>query len=144
MALVFFPRDRARRALVQAERVGAWTWREVTVTSMAELRVLRSDDNLRKTVLRLTVDMTLPLAEYDEAQVILAELKGSMSANPRVGVLTINAEKLRPDIGALDDLGEGLPPVMQSVVRRLQEKAETSPELAERALHHLYRLVKGQ
>ena len=47
VAMVFSPRDRARRALVDRERVGAWTWREATCRSMAELRALRADDNLR-------------------------------------------------------------------------------------------------
>ena len=38
---------------------------------------------------------------------------------------------------------ENLSPVLQSAIQRLRERAETEPELAERALHHLYQLVQG-
>ena len=93
VAVVFFPRDRARRALVDREAVAAWSWREETCRSLAELRRLR-DGNMRNTVLRLTLDTRLPLHEYDEA------------------------------------------------ARILTERAADDPEKAERALHHLYRLVR--
>ena len=143
VAMVFFPRDRARRALVERERVGVWNWRDETCRSMVDLRALRADENLRKTVLRLTLDMTLTLDEYDEAERILTELKGSLSANPTVGVLIEEREGLRLAMGGLEDFEQDLPPVLQSVVKRLQTKAKIEPELAERALHHLYQLVKG-
>ena len=137
------PRDRARRALVERARVGVWNWRDETCRSMVDLRALRADENLRKTVLRLTLDMTLTLDEYDEAERILTELKGSLSANPTVGVLIEEREGLRLAMGGLEDFEQDLPPVLQSVVKRLQTKAKIEPELAERALHHLYQLVKG-
>ena len=110
---------------------------------MADLRKLRADDNLRKTVLRLTLDMTLPLDEYDEAEHILTELKGSLSANPRVGVLLDERAGLRLAMDEVEAFEQELPPVLQAVVQRLQAKAETEPELAERAMHHLYQLVRG-
>ena len=111
---------------------------------MAELRTLRADENLRKTVLRLRLEMRVPLTEYDEAERILTELRGSLSASPRVGVLVDDRSGLRLAMDeALENFEQELPEVMQSVVRRLQEKAESEPELAERALHHLYTLVHG-
>lgn len=143
VALVFFPRDRARRALIERERVGRWTWREATCRTMAELRTLRADENLRKTVLRLRLEMRVPLTEYDEAERILTELRGSLSASPRVGVLVDDRSGLRLAMDEALDFEQELPEVMQSVVRRLREKAQTEPELAERALHHLYTLVHG-
>lgn len=143
VALVFFPRDRRRRALIERAGVGVWTWREATCRSMAELRALRSDESLRKTVLRLRLEMKVPLEEYDEAQRILTELRGSLSANPRVGVLVDDRSGLRLALDEPVDFGEALPPVVESVVRRLKEKAATDPERAERALHHLYDLVRG-
>ena len=142
VALVFFPRDRARRPLIERASVGVWKWREIACRSMAELRALRSDDNLRKTVLRLRLEMKVPLAEYDEAQRILTELRGSLSSNPRVGVLVDDRSQLRLAMDEPVDFGETLPPVVESVVRRLKEKAATDPERAERALHHLYELVR--
>ena len=42
------------------------------------------------------------------------------------------------------DFVQDLPPVLQAAVQRLRERAETEPQLAERALHHLYQLVQGQ
>jgi DNA repair exonuclease SbcCD nuclease subunit len=142
VAVVFFPRDRARRALVEKERVAAWNWRAQTCLSLGDLRELRSDENLRKTVLRLKLDMTLPLDEYDEAECILTELKGSLSANPRVGVLDEDRSGMRLAIGDVCAFEQNLPPVLQSVVRRLQAEAAERPEVAERALHHLYQLTR--
>ncbi len=144
VALVFFPRDRARRPLIEKSQVGVWCWRDETCQSMAELRALRADDSLHKTVLRLRVEMSVPLAEYDEAERILKELRGSLSANPRVGVLLDDRGGLRLAIDESLDFEQDLPPVLQSAVQRLRERAETEPELAERALHHLYQLVRGQ
>jgi DNA repair exonuclease SbcCD nuclease subunit len=144
VALVFFPRDRARRAHVEKVQVGVWRWREETCRSLAQLRALRADDSLRKTVLRLHVDMTVPLEEYDEARRLLTELRGSLSASPRVGVLMADESQLRL---AMDDavaLGDDVPEVMAGVVERLRARAALEPEKAERALHQLYRIVRGQ
>ena len=142
VALVFFPRDRARRALVERAPVSVWNWKEVSCRSLEELRQLRADDSLRKTVLRLTLDMRLPLHEYDEATRILTELEGSLAAHPRVGVLTTERDRLRLDVTDSSAFTEGLPDVLQSVVRRLEAKAAVEPEKAERAIHHLFRLVQ--
>ena len=144
VALVFFPRDRARRALVEKERVAAWRWKEVSCSAIEDLRHLRVDETLRKTVLRLSLDMRLPLHEYDEAIRILAELEGSLAAHPRVGVLTTNRDGLRLDVTNTTAFAEGLPPVLQSVVRRLEARAAVEPEKAERAIHHLFQLVQDR
>ena len=140
VAVVFFPRDRARRALVEREAVAAWSWREERCRSLAELRRLR-DENLRKTVLSLTLDMRLPLHEYDQAARILTELEGSLSSHPKVGVLIADRSGLRLDATHMSQCTEEWPEVLQSVVRRLKERAADDPKKAERALHLLYRLV---
>jgi len=144
VALVFFPRDRRRRAIVEPARVGSWAWRDAVCRSLAELREIRADDSLRKTVLRLRVEMRLPLEEYDEAERILTELGGSLSASPRVGVLSVDRSALHLETDGVENFAEDLPPVLQSVVSRLAARAEADPEVAERALHHLYRLVAGR
>ena len=141
VAVVFFPRDRARRALVDREAVAAWSWRQETCRSLAELRRLR-DENMRKTVLRLTLDTRLPLHEYDEAARILTELEGSLSSHPKVGVLIADRSRLRLDAADSSQFTEDWPEVLRSVVQRLTERAADDPEKAERALHHLYRLVR--
>jgi hypothetical protein len=143
VALVFFPRDRRRRALVQAERVGTWKWRDMVCDSMAGLRALLKDTGLRQTVLRLKVAMTVPLDEYDEAEHILHELRGSLAANPRVGVLTEDRSGLRLRMDASLSFPTDLPPVLKGVVERLKAAAVEDPVIGERALHHLYSLVRA-
>ena len=142
VALVFFPLDRRRRAIVRPERVGSWIWRDETCHSLAELRNLRMADGLRRTVLRLTLDMEVPMAEYDEAERILAELKGSAAATPQVGILAERREGLRlqPDgpLGFDDDV----PDVIKVAAEQLRIRAAEDPEVAGRALHHLYRLTR--
>ena len=142
VALVFFPLDRRRRAIVRPEAVGSWTWREETCSSISALRALRADPDLRRTVLRLTLDMQVPMAEYDEAERILDELAGSMAATPRVGVLDVHRQELRLATGAPIEFDANLPEVLKATVEQLRLRAETEPELAGRALHHLYRLAR--
>ena len=143
VALVFFPRDRRRRALVQAERVGTWKWREMVCQSMSELRALSKDTGLRQTVLRLNVNMTVPLDEYDEAGRLLEELRGSLAANPRVGVLSDDISGLRLRVDADMKFPVDLPPVLKAAVERLKARAADDPAMGERALHHLYSLVRN-
>ncbi len=142
VAVVFFPLDRRRRAIVRKEAVGTWNWREETCTSLSALRALRADPKLRRNVLRLTLDMELPMQEYDEAERILAELAGSMAATPRVGVLEVQRENLRLAPKAPIEFDANLPDVLKETAERLRARAETEPDVAGRALHHLYRLIK--
>ena len=142
VAVVFFPRDRARRALVEPERVAAWSWREMSCRSLPELRRLRDEESLRKTVLRLTLDTRLSLPEYDEATRILTELEGSLAAHPKVGVLIADRSRLRLDSADSARFTEHLPEVLQAVVQHLTERTAGDAETAERALHHLYQLVR--
>ena len=142
VALVFFPLDRRRRAIVRPETVGSWTWREETCMSISALRAVRADPDLRRTVLRLTLDMEVPMAEYDEAERILDELAGSMAATPRVGVLDVHRQALRLATAAPIDFDANLPDVLKVTAEQLRLRAETEPELAGRALHHLYRLAR--
>ena len=143
VAIVYFPLDRRRRALVQRERIGAWNWREATCRSIDELRRLKQEPNLRKTVLGLAVEMELPMADYDEAERILTELGGSMAATPLVGVLDVERSGLRLAADAPIDFAAELP-VLQTAVERLREQRSARPEVVDRALHHLYRLVREQ
>ena len=142
VALVFVPLDRRRRTMVRPETIGSWAWREETCTSISALRAVRADPNLRRTVLRLTLDMEVPMAEYDEVERILDELAGSMAATPRVGVLAVLRQGLRLAANAPIEFDAKVPEVLHLAAERLRLRAETEPELAARALHHLYRLLK--
>ena len=143
VAIVFFPLDRRRRAQVLQERVGRWKWREVTCRSIGELRRLKAEPDLRKTVLRLVLEMEVPMTEYDEAERTLVELRGSMASTPMVGVLDIDKTGLRLATDTPIDFGSEMP-VLETAVERLREHAQARPEVVERALHHLYRVVREQ
>lgn len=146
VALVFFPKDRRRRPLVRPEAVGRWKWRDETCRSLAELRAVAEEPDLEKTVLRLALDFTAPMAEYDEAERLLADFGGSLAATPRVGVLSVDRRGLRLAADHSENFDMELPAVLRATVERLlaQSRSEDSltKEMAERALHHLYRLVR--
>ena len=142
VAIAFFPLDRARRPIVRREQVGSWQWGESVCQSMSDLRILAGESDLRKTVLRLKLDMWVPMSEYDEAERILTEMRGSLAANPRVGVLAEDRGGLRLATDAPMDFGSQLQPILQSTITRLQANVEADSEIVERALHHLYRLVR--
>ena len=147
VAVVFFPLDRRRRPLIRTEAVGAWRWRDETCTSMPQLRALAEESDLAKTVLRLKLEMTVPLAEYDEAERILASLGGSLAATPRVGVLHVDRQGLRMITDeALAAFKAAMPDVLRTAAEQLQALTQSDDprqqEHAERALHHLYRLVR--
>ena len=65
-----------------------------------------------------------------------------MSSHPKVGVLIADRSRLRLDAADSSQVTEDWPEVLRSVVQRLTERAADDPEKAERALHHLYRLVR--
>ncbi len=140
VAIVFFPRRRSRPH-IRRETVGKWTWREENVTDVESLARLR-DEDLNQSVVRLHLNMSLSLAEYDQVREILRELKGTTAAHGRVGVLQVDEDNLTLDIARAEELRAELPNVLASVVDRLQEAEKTNPELAQRALYHLYQLAR--
>ena len=87
--------------------------------------------------------MTVPLDEYDEAGRLLEELRGSLAANPRVGVLSDDISGLRLRVDADMKFPVDLPPVLKAAVERLKARAADDPSMGERALHHLYSLVRN-
>ncbi len=146
VAVVYF-RGRGRRPHVQRERVGRWLWREETACDLAELRRLKNED-LGHTVLRLTLEMSVTLAGYDEVHRILAELGGTDATHGRAGILQVDRTRLRIGGATADDFPEDLPGVLRAAVDRLAEiesgDADTrQKEVARRALFHLYKLVTG-
>lgn len=137
---------RQRRTTLERERVAHWTWEEATCRTLAELRALRDDGiDRRLHVLRLTLDMCLPAAEYEEAEAILRELKGTDAVHGRVGILQEHRLRLELDARDIESAFPALPEVLQATVARLRAKeAEGGPEaeIAREALMHLYRTVR--
>jgi DNA repair exonuclease SbcCD nuclease subunit len=142
VAVVFVNRNRDTR--VQKERVASWTWEVVQVNTFNDLSRLRDRQDLHNRVLRLELDIFLPVTEYEAAQRILEELAGTPAAHARVGVLEVAGPGLRLDISNIDAVLEDLPDVLRGAVLRLKEAeaAAENPEVPRRALYELYRLAR--
>jgi len=145
--LVYFPKDRRRRALVSEEPVAHYTWEVATVRSLEELERLASRD-LSAHVLRLVLDMGARVGEFEAVERILVELEGSEAQHGKVGVLQLEREGLRLETDNLEDSLAGAPEVLRSVAARLRaveaEHGSGSPQgdVARRALYQLYRLTR--
>ena len=143
VAVVFVNRQRV--ATVRPERVARWTWEERTVTSIDELRALVRRTDLGDRVLRLHVNMKVPAPEYDEAEMLIEELQGTLARHARAGVLELDRNGLELETATVDQYCGDLPGVLRSAVTRLTCIAEKDPAqrlIAERALFHLYRSAK--
>ena len=142
VAVVFFAR-RNRRARIRQERVAQWTWAEREVTDLPALRSLSTEEDLRRTVLRLSVKMRLPAAEHAEALRILELLRGTESLPAKVGVLLADTSELMLDTSNMAEQLGDLPDVLRRTAQRLEALAEgPDGEVARRALVHLYRLAR--
>jgi hypothetical protein len=129
------------------EPVAYWQWRDVRVTSLAELRDLCSEE-LARTVLRLTVKARLAASEMEEAEAILRELGGTGASRGRVGILQLDRSQLTLDTRGIEIQLSHLPAVLRATVARLKELEATDDakvaEVAQAALYHLYRLVRQE
>lgn len=141
VAVVFVTRQ--RRAIIQREPVAQWVWEEVSCRSLAELRALRNGADRRRHVLRLAVDMCLPAAEYEEAEAILRELKGTDALRGRVGIMHVDRSRLVLDTRNIEDAFPDLPDVLRVAAECLKamEKGEQA-KVARQALMHHYRSVR--
>jgi len=135
--------SRGRRASFRAERVAYWTWTDRTVRSLAELRTLRSEPNLARMVMRLTVDLCVPAPELEEAEATLRELKGTNGTQGRVGILQLDRHRMVLDTQGIESQLANLPDVLRVTFDRLKAmEGGDQGELARAALYHLYRLVR--
>lgn len=144
VALVFFSRRR-RRPLVRPERVARFRWEERVIEDLFALRRLRGED-LQRTVLRLVLRLSVTPSEQDEVDEILDELRGSSARHGRAAVLQVDRSALRLDAADLGDALQGQPQVLLDTAARLRARAEAGGEdgeVAQRALYHLYRLVRS-
>jgi DNA repair exonuclease SbcCD nuclease subunit len=136
VALVCFTR-RGLRPQILRERVARWTWRQVAVASMAELRALAEQD-LLNTVLRLELNLSLTLDELDEVIRILAALRGTDAVSPRTGAFICEPDDPNGLVRTGDIDLNGMPATVRETVAALTQ--EGSP-LAMRARAVLQRLL---
>lgn len=138
--------DRRRNVRVEAERVARWTWEELTVRSMTELRQLRQRGDLDDRVLRLHLELTVSAPEHAEAERILADLQGTSARHARVGVLELDRGGFKLEVGSIEQHLKDLPEELRETARRLREQASNSAgkdaQVAERALVHLYQVSR--
>lgn len=145
--VVYFPKDRRRRALVREEPVAHYSWEMVTVTSLEELERLAARD-LSQHVLRLVLDMKATLAEFDAVERILVELEGTEALHGKVGVLQLDRSRLSLETSKMEDALESAPEVLRNVAMRLlaiegqHGKNSVQGDVARRALYQLYRLTR--
>lgn len=133
----------SRRVTFRPERVAYWSWEERAVRSLDELRALRAEPQLPRTVLRLALDLRLPAPAFEEAEALLRELKGTSASHGRAGILQLERQGLRLDTSGIEEQLTDLPEVLRATVARLRALEEGSdPEVARAALYHLYRLVR--
>lgn len=137
------------RPRVEAESVAYWRWKDVRCRDMNELRGVLTIPNLDRHVVRLHLDMTVSLAEESEQERILGELQGTDAICGRAGVLVVDKEKLRLQVGSADVFPEDLPPVLKDTVARLERIVadavdDAAKERGIRALSHLYKLLQRQ
>lgn len=135
--------SRSRRVTFRPEHVASWTWADHTVRTLAELRDLRSESTLSRTVLRLIVDLRLTAPELEEAEAILRELKGTSAVQGRVGILQLERRRMDLDSRDIEAQLANLPDVLRATFDRLKAlEAGEQSEIARKALFHLYTLVR--
>ncbi len=145
-ALVYFPKDRTRRALVRKERVGQWKWRSEVICSAAELDRLCAED-LTRTVLRVELRFAATAGEIQQVEQRVAQLRGGEAQHGLAGVLQLDQSGLSLDARDIEESFEQAPAVLRAAARRLRAlgaepgASEAEAEVARRALYQLYRLT---
>ena len=145
--VVYFPKDRRRRALVREEPVAHYSWEVATVTSLEELERLAARD-LSQHVLRLVLDLKANVDEFDAIERLLVELEGTEAQHGKVGVLQLDRARLSLETSRMEDALESAPDVLREVARRLlavereQGTNSVQGDVARRALYQLYRLAR--
>jgi DNA repair exonuclease SbcCD nuclease subunit len=141
IAVVFIRNN--RRVMVEPHPVAYWRWEEAAITSLDDLRRLAARTDLSQRVLRLTLAMRVPANEYAEAERLLDTLGGTPAANPKVGILVLDRTGLVLDTGDVARVFETMPEGLREAARRLKEREQgADPEVARRALYHLYMLTR--
>jgi DNA repair exonuclease SbcCD nuclease subunit len=136
VAVVSFTR-RGLRPQIFRERVARWTWRQVAVRCMAELRALAEQD-LLNTVLRLQLNLNLSLAELDEVTRILASLRGTDAVSARTGAFVCEPADPNGLVTTGDIDLDGMPATVRETAAALTQEGSAE---AKRALAVLQRLL---
>lgn len=137
VVLVALPRS-GTRPTVTPLKVGRWTWRDESVTSLESLRRLASED-LSTTVLRLRLDMTVAVSDEKSVDQLTRQLMGDDANLGRAGACLLDRSHFRVEVGDAEDVMKDVPETLALVAQKLS--AEVADDEAQRALQMLYRLV---
>lgn len=137
-----------RRPRIDTEPVAFWRWIDIKCRDLNELRNVLTIQELDRHVVRISLDMTVSLAEESEVERILRELRGTDATHGRAGVLLEDRTDLRLQVGSADAFPEDLPPVIKDTVARLDHIVvaaidEVERAKATRALSHLYKMLQS-
>ncbi len=129
---------------VESCRLGGYFWRQVTCRSLEELRSLADDTKLDRTVLRLTLEFSVTLAERREVDGLIRKLEGSQVESGRVAILERLVDRISiHDAAYAAPLPANAPPSLHKVQERLQMMLG-DPEAADHAraaLRHLHSMT---
>jgi hypothetical protein len=139
--VVFFPRQ-GRPPIVQKHPIARWRWRDERCHNLDELDTLRSQD-LEDCIVRLTLTMDVNVAQMDQVEAILLELKGNEATHGKAGVLLLDRSGLELNTSDTGGFEANLPDVLKSVAARLKARGQESDgAVARLALYHLYKTVR--
>jgi hypothetical protein len=110
---------------------------------MEQLESLRHQD-LKESVIRLTLEMEVGISERARVDDIIHELQGDEAVCGKVGVLHVDTAKLEVNVRDGRDFDGALPDVLRAVVARLQEQAEgENGAVARQAMVLLHKTLRG-
>ena len=138
VAVVMLQRSGAR-PIVTSVKVGRWSWRDESATSLESLRSLAAED-LSTTVLRLRLDMTVSVLDEKEVDLLTRHLRGDAATSGRAGAFVLDRSGLRVEVGDVNALMKDAPETLSIVAAKLAAPAAVDDE-ARRALNILYRLM---
>jgi len=137
-AVLIYFRRAGGRPLVKRRPIGRWQWRDEDCTSLAQLDKLAHEVD-PNTVLRLKLKMSVTLAELDQVEKRLVELKGSPALVGKAGIVRIERGGLSRRPASASEFPADMPEVLKTTLTSLV--SHENQELAQRAIYHLYQVV---
>ncbi len=124
---------------IRQQKVNRWTWQDRIVNSMEDLHQLAHED-LKSTVLRLRLQMTVDLEGLEDVEKIVDSLQGNESVNAQTAAFICDRSELRVNVSGWSIGDVSLPESITAVIERLKTEAEYDSK-AQRALLILKRML---
>lgn len=137
-------RSSGARPRVKQERVSKWVWRDETVSSLEQLISLGEED-LKSTVLRLRLQLTVDMHEVETLEQTISRLQGTVSSIALAGAFVCDRSGLQVNVSDWSIENMDLPDTICVTVSRLQSEVKNSDsksDIAQRALLLMQKLLK--